>query len=422
MQGSSENLTPDENEESGFFYGYIIIVASFLIYLMAWGLHISFGVFFKSLLVEFGWTRAVTSAAYTLGQALAGITGIFSGKLTDKFGPRLVLTVGGICLGLGSILLSRIETVWQFYFLYSIVGVGLGTTVSPLMSTTSRWFVRKRGLMTGVVRAGAGVGGVVLPLLAGWFILDYGWRNAYIYLGFITLVATILAAQILRRDPSQKGLSPYGEANTNGVGLQEEGFSLGKAVYFRQFWFLWVVFFCFGLIRSAIYIHIAPYTTDLGFSLIVSASVVATISGASSAGGLILGRVGDNLGNRVTVMMSFILIAITLFWVVFSRQIWMLYLFAVLFGLGWGAIATLRISVTGELFGLRSLGVILGIVEFGSKIGGAVGPFISGWIFDITENYFTAFLFVAGIAIVGLLSSWQLTSISRKAVVVNTDE
>jgi MFS family permease len=238
----------------------------------------------------------------------------------------------------------------------------------------------------------------------------------------MTLVSTILAAQFLIRDPSQKGLSPYGEAATDGVGLKEEGFSLGKAVYFQQFWQLWVVFFCFGLIRSAIYIHIAPYTTDLGFSLIVGASVVAIISGGSSAGGLMLGRIGDSFGNRRTVMISFILIAVTLFWVVFSRQIWMLYLFAVLFGLGWGAIATLRISVTGELFGLRSLGVILGIVELGSKTGGAVGPLISGWIFDITDSYFVAFLFVAGIAIVGLLSSWQLKPISRKSVGVNTDE
>lgn len=276
--------------------------------------------------------------------------------------------------------------------------------------------------MTGVVRAGAGLGGVVLPLLAGWFILDYGWRNAYIFLGVMTLVSTILAAQFLKRDPAQMGLSPYGEANTEDIGLQEGGFTLGKAVYFRQFWMLWSVFFCFGLIRSTLYIHIAPYTTDLGFSLIVGASVVAIISGASSAGGLILGRVGDSIGNRRTIMASFILLAVTLFWVVFTRQIWTLYLFALLFGLGWGAIATLRISVTGELFGLRSLGVILGIVEFGSKIGGAVGPFVSGWIFDITGSYFTAFLVVAGIAIVGLISSWQLTPIGTKGVGLNGNE
>ena len=121
-------------------------------------------------------------------------------------------------------------------------------------------------------------------------------------------------------------------------------------------------------------------------------------------------------------MISFILLAITLFWVVFSRQIWMLYLFAVLFGLGWGAIATLRISVTGELFGLHSLGVILGIVEFGSKTGGAIGPFISGWIFDITESYFAAFLVVAGIAIIGLFSSWQLTPISARGIELNRHE
>jgi MFS family permease len=292
------------------------------------------------------------------------------------------------------------------------------------MSTISRWFTRRRGIITGVTQAGAGLGGMILPTPAGWLILNYGWRTSYNIMGIIALVVVILAAQFLKRDPAQMGLVPYGEGDVRAESsdLQARGFSLQKAIHARQFWMVCVIFFCFGFTRSAILIHIVPHATDLGFSLIVGANVLAIISGVSILGRLIFGRIGDSIGNRPALIISFTLMAIILFWATIAEELWMLYLFAVIFGLGWGALAVLRISITSELFGLSSLGIILGITEMGATVGGAFGPFLAGWIFDMTDNYTSAFLVSAGVAIIGFIVTWPLRPVSVKEGMEDSNE
>ena len=140
-----------------FFYGYVIVAVAFIIMMLTFGLNYTFGVFFKPLLAEFGWTKAVTSAGYSLTTVVAGFWGIFAGRLTDRFGSKVVGIAGGCFLGLGFLLMSRIDAVWQFYLFFGIF-IGIGSSVFvPLLSTVARWFARKRSTMTGVVVAGSGV-------------------------------------------------------------------------------------------------------------------------------------------------------------------------------------------------------------------------------------------------------------------------
>ena len=425
MTKRAENSSLAGDRKSRFFYGYVVVLAGFVIWLVAWGAYMTFGVFFKPLLGEFGWSRAMLSGAQTLSQIVIGTTGIVTGWLTDRLGPRLLVIAGGLFLGLGFWSISHISALWQFYLVFGVViSIGMGTTVIPIMSTVARWFVERRGLMTGIVHTGAGLGGVIMPPLAGWLILNYGWRHSYIVLGIIVLIPIILAAQFLRRDPGQIGQLPYGEGKVrvDATSLTAKGFSLREAIHFQQLWMLWIVFFCIGFVRSTILVHIAPYATDLGFSLMVGATVVSVISGTSVLGRVVFGRLGDIIGNRLTLIISFSLVALILFWVVVAKQLWMLYLFAAIFGLSWGSLAVLRFSVTSEFFGLGSLGLILGIVEFGASVGGASGPFLSGWIFDVTHSYFSAFLITGGVAITGLLLSWLLRPISNDRAEVELDE
>lgn len=163
-----------------FFYGYAILLASFLILMTVWGTQYSFGVFFKPVSSEFGWTRAETAGAYSLNMVLAGVFGILAGRLSDRFGARLVVTVCGLLMGLGYLLMSRIGAVWQMYLFYGVLAsIGIAGMVVPLLSTVARWFIKRRGLTTGIAASGIGVGTVIMPPLASQLISSHGWRTSY---------------------------------------------------------------------------------------------------------------------------------------------------------------------------------------------------------------------------------------------------
>ena len=198
-------------EKQGIYYGYIIVTAVFFILIACTMTMYSFGVFFKSIEQEFGWTRVMTAGAYSLYAGLNGSLAIIMGGLTDRFGPRLVLTGSGLLIGTGFMLMSRIADIWQFYLFYGVVvALGMSAGTIPALSLIARWFIKRRAMMTGLVMAATGVGGAITPPLANWLIAEYGWRYSYIVLGLITLAFIVTAAQFLRRDPSKMGLLPYG--------------------------------------------------------------------------------------------------------------------------------------------------------------------------------------------------------------------
>ncbi len=395
-----------QDRKSKLFYGYIVVAAAFLIMVVMWGAFFSFGVFLEPLLAEFGWTRALTSGTFSLALLLFGFLGIITGRLTDKFNPRIVLTASGFLFGLGYLLMSQVNAIWQLYLFYGVmVGVGMSGNVVPLTATVARWFIKRRGTMTGITVSGIGIGILVMPPLVNWLISGYGWRNAYFIVGLITLVLTVLAAQFLKRDPRQIGQLAYGEAGSeeNGLGLQASGFSFQEAIRTRQFWILGAIVFCFGFFWQTISAHVVSHGIRLGISAAYATSVLAVIGGISVAGRIVLGGIGDRTGSKLAFVIAFALMSVALFWLQLARELWMLYLFAVVFSFGYGGESTLRPLMVAELFGLREHGVIHGAVLIGSTTGGAIGPLVAGYIFDVTGSYQLAFLIGAIISVIGLI-------------------
>src|SRR4030042_483555 len=189
-----------------FFYGYIMVILCFLIMMISFGLMDSFGVFVKPLLEEFGWARATTSAAYSLSFLIFGFVGILMGALTDRFGPRVILTSCGLCLGLGYLLMSQVNSLWQLYLFEGIIiGIGMSALYAPILSLIARWFIQRRGLMTGIVLAGLGIGQLVAPPVISRLIFTYDWRLSYIFVGGAALLVMVIATQFLKRDPSVIG-------------------------------------------------------------------------------------------------------------------------------------------------------------------------------------------------------------------------
>jgi MFS family permease len=393
------------------FYGYTVVAAAFFILVLMRGIVSTFGVFFKPMLTDLGWTRAVTSGAFSVFWIIQGLLAIAMGGVNDRLGPRMVITVCGFMLGLGFLLMSQTSALWQLYLFYGvIIGTGMSGAFVPLTSTVARWFVKRRSTMTGIVVAGIGVGGLIAPPLANWLISIYDWRVSYIILGGIALVAVILFAQLLRRDPAQMGLTPYGETKEE-IELKgsTRAFSLKEAASVRQFCLAFSMFFCLGFSMFTILVHIAPHATDLEFSATTAANILAVAGGGGVIGMLVLGWAADRIGNRQVFILGFALMAAALFWLISATEAWALYLFAAVFGFAAMGCAVSESPLVAELFGLRSHGLILGVINMGFCIGAALGPFLAGYIFDVTGSYSVAFLVCAAVSVAGLILSAVLT-------------
>ncbi len=400
------------------FYGYIVVAAAFFSMLLMWGTSYSFGVFFKPLLAEFGWTRTMTSGAYSLSMFLTGLFSIIAGRLTDRFGPKLVISGCAIFLGLGFLLVSRVDAIWQLYLFYGLlIGVGLSGAGAPLLATVARWFTKRRGMMTGIASSGMGMGTLIIPPVANWLISAYGWRTSYIVVGITVLVLLLLVAQFLKRDPGQVGQSLSGgsevkEGNLNPV---SRGLSLVEALRTRQLWQLCLMFFFFGITLQIIMVHIVPHATDLEISATRAAVIIAIIGGVSIAGRIILGMAGDGIGNKLALVLSLSTVSFALLWLLITRELWTLYLFAALFGFGYGGVSCLSGPVFAEQFGLTSVGILLGVNVFSCAIGETIGPVVAGYIFDVTGNYNAAFLLSTAISVISIILAVTLTPASRKS-------
>jgi MFS family permease len=409
---SFPSARPNASPSSGAFYGHAIVAAACVSLVLIFSVHYAFGVFFKPLSDEFGWTRARTAGAFSLVWVSQGLLAFVMGGLNDRFGPRLVLTVCGALIGAGWILTSQISSVWQLYLCYGVlVGAGLGGTFVPLTSTTARWFVARRGIMTGIVTAGVGIGTFIGPPVAAWLITVYDWRTSYVILGTIVLVGTAAAAQFLRRDPASMGQRPYGE-NSSSVrtAAMLSGLELREAIGTRQFRVVCSAFFCYGFSLSAILLHIAPFASDLGFSAAMGATLLSVIGGASVAGKVLLGGLVDRTSNKQVYVISFILMSASLFWLAAVHGLWALLLFAGVFGFAYGGLATAHSPLIAWLFGMKRHGAIFGLSFNGWTLGCAAGPIVAGYIFDVTRSYQLAFVICAVAALAGLALTTTLAS------------
>ena len=413
---ASQEVRESLGAEPRFFYGYIVVVAAFLILVVIGGAHYTFGVFFKPLLGEFGWTRAATSGAFSLYMVVVGFLSIIVGRLNDRFGPRVVVSAGSFFLGLGYLLMSQTDAIWHLYLSYGVViAVGTSGLFIPPISSVARWFVKRRGLINGIALAGIGVGTMIMPPLANWLISNYDWRTSYAVMGFMVLAVIISAAQFLRRDPAQMRQLPYGqnevaeESSNSKVG----GFSVQEAIRTRQFWLLCAVYLGVNIFLQAIMVHIIPHATEVGISTAAAANIFIAIGGLSIVGRIAIGSASDRIGSKSGLIICFILTTAALAWLLVAKEMWMLYLFAAVFGFAYGGIIAMHSPLVAELFGLRSHGAIFGIVIAAFTFGGAIGPILAGGIFDIRGSYYWAFLTCTAISVIGLVLTTLLKPTKR---------
>jgi MFS family permease len=415
-----KEINQPSKTRTSLFYGYIIVALIFIFQVVLFGSIATSGVFFKPLINEFGWSRALLSGAFSFSRIISGLSGIIMGGLNDRLGPRVVVTICGILVGAGFLLMSSTNTVWKLYLFYVVIlGIGMGGVNVPQMSTIARWFTQRRNLMTGIAFMGGSLGGLIMPPAANWLISMTGWRISYIVLGAIALIIIVSGAQFLRGDPHQVGQLPYGENKRSEVREYEPNliikvFSLKEAIYTRQFWIVIIMSFCNQFCLQTIMVHIVPHATDLGISAAAAANILAVLSAGLLTGCFVVGISADRIGTRKAFIISFIPLLAVLLLLLPITEAWTIGLLAFVMACGSGGAATLVSTMFAEMFGMRSHGLILGFGSLMGALGGAFGPFIAGYIFDTSGNYHRAFLLCGALVVVSLAAATLLRPMPKQ--------
>ena len=397
---------------SHLFYGWIVVIGIFLIAAVLMGTNLSFGVFFKSLETEFALSRATTSSIQSLLQLLGGICAFLGGWTLDRWGPRIVMFIMGLSLGLGLLLTSQVTEAWQLYFTYSLLAaIGFGAIYVVGMSTVIRWFNKKRGLAIGISSSGLSVGPIAMAPFASFLIANLDWRWAYRVLALIAWVVVLPASLLLKKDPQGIGLEPDGITTSGSDDKPKDmalpgGLSFFQAFRTRSFW---LYIFTWLLIASALFFvatHVVRHGEDIGFTSLEAASIISFLGFTAIFGRLIMGVVADRLGRKPTAVVCALLQVGALIWLVYARELWMLYLFGAAFGFANGGLISAITAQLGDIFGLRKIGTILGMLDIGWGIGAALGAAAGGYIFDATLSYQRAFLVeIAASLVVAVLIS-----------------
>lgn len=411
-------------KQHGLFYGWYLLGIAFLTIIVVYGVRLSFPVFYVAILDEFGWSRADTALIFSISAAVYGLVGLISGALADRFGPRKLIPLAAILLAAGTAACSLANEMWHFYVLFGIVVAvsSSGAGYVPLSVVLTNWFVRHRGAAFGVSSAGFGFC-FFLASVVRLLILNIGWRNSFLVLGSLPLlIVAPLNLIFMRHRPADKGLLPDGAevAMTTSDAPETDAlvvdrkwtsteWTVPKAIRTYRFWAVFfATFLLWGVAASTLSTHMVAFLEDVGFAP-VFAAVVYGLYGLMVAGGNLLGFISDRLGRELTFgigTIGAVLGAGVLLLVRDASVLWLPYLFAVAYGLCAGLNSPTLAAVTADLFQGRNFGKINGLMMLGFGMGGFVGPWLGGYIYDVLHNYYPAFVLVMIALAVCCLCVW----------------
>ena len=382
------------------FYGWTVVTAAGLVLFMAYGTQYAFGVFFAALVEEFGWSRASVSGVFSLYAAVYSGFALMAGRLTDRWGPRTVIAIGGALLGAGLVAMSRVGVLWQPYLLYGTIGaLGMSTAYVPCNATVAKWFTRRRGLAVGLASAGGSLGTFALPPVAHFLVSRLGWRWSYVVFGLAILLTLNALAVLMRRDPETVGLAPDGDRPARSAtppGPPAPDWTIRRALRSRRFWILYGVFTATWTPVFIPLVHLVPMARGLGVPPLLAATLVSAVGAAALVGRLVMGGASDRIGRRGALAIALALQAGAFAGFAQSHALPALYASSLVFGFSYGASSTLFPATVADVFGREQAGTLAGLLFALAGPMSALGPLIAGFIYDRAGDYQLAWWLSAG--------------------------
>jgi len=391
-----------------FFYGWVIVGITIIGMILVYGTRHSFSVFFPPILDEFGWSRGSTALMLSLNILIYGLTAPIAGSLCDRWKPHRVILIGATVLGLATAGCAFASELWHFYLLFGFL-MPIGTAFSgwPLLGPTLvNWFAKRRGMVMGLAQVGGGLS-FTYGMFVEFVIAQVGWRHTYFVIaGIVIAVLVPLYFFFYHYRPEKKGLKPYGAddqwipVELNGSTAEDQksvpgGWTLRKALRTYQLWFMLASQSLYwGVGAYMVLGHQVKFAEDIGYSSTFAASVFA-LFGIFVAVGQLSAGLSDWIGREKTVTLAVILALGALTALISVRdtsQPWLLYLYAICFGYGAGLCAPTIYAGLADIFHGRNFGVLSGLLMTGFGIGGIIGPWLGGFIYDVTGSYTNAFL------------------------------
>ncbi len=392
------------------FYGWKLVALSvFMLSLMALTVFQGLGTFLVAFERQFGWTRTQMSGAFALARAEGAVLGPIEGWLIDRLGNRRMILIGYIIMGVGFLLFSQVDSLWQFYavFLLITLGSGLGGWLA-MISMVNNWFIRKRSLAIAAAMSGVHVGALMVwPLAFG--IDNYGFRWTTFAIGVFMLAIIGPVAKAIRNRPEDMGLQPDGDAGPGASDgskndLDDDGepeFTARQALRTRAFWALTIVHVSSSISIVTLALHLAPKLTDMGFSLSDAAFVPIAYTLVALPSQFIAGYIADRFPKPLVIFVFLMFQASGTMVIAFAESALLAYIFAVLYGIGFGGRIPLLTAIRGEYFGRKSFATIMGLSQVPNNILMIFAPLFAGFMYDLQQSYFVPFFTFSIMAFMG---------------------
>jgi len=402
----NKRLPDPPSETSPRYYGWVIVGLTFITMAVGGSIVSTFPVFYVTFLEEFGWSRADTALAFSTSMVTFALAAGPIGALIDRFGPKIVIPTGVVVLAAGLVLMSAVTSRFTLYLYYGVF-VALGVTLIGMIPTStivSRWFVKRRATALGIVHSGRSAGSLILVPLSALLIGWYGWRSAYLFIAAAVIVLLLPLNLIFHRpwpEPPETGF-PAGEV---------ENWTLAQALRDRAFWLMFFSGVFQGASFSIVGVHQVAHMVDVGFTKIMAAWLLGFLAIMRASGGIGGGWIGDRLGRRRTFVVSSLvgLAGVACLMFVTADRWPLAYLFIVLYGVGAGARGTSFISLKADIFPGKSFGRILGFSQVGAGLASGLGPWVAGYIFDMTGTYRYAFVLVLAMNLLSIATGIAAT-------------
>ncbi|MDH1299808.1 MFS transporter [Achromobacter sp. GD03932] len=376
---------------SAIFQGWRVVAAAFAITLLGFGSAYSFSAFVDALQRDFSATRGAVSLVFSLAGFLYFGFGVVSGPLADRYGSRRMAWIGMLLVALGLALASAAQSMMQIYLAYGLgVGLGVGCAYVPVVGAVQRWFLRRRGLASGLAVSGIGVGTLLVPPLASALIDLWGWRAAYLALAAAVAVLGCAAARWVENSPQDRGLQPDGDAARPvraAPASAPAGVPVLAAIRSRVFLLLYLAAMAGAFGVFVPFVHLIPYALDHGIAPGRAVLLLGMVGVGSTAGRFLLGSLADRLGRRASLATMYGGMAASLALWGTCGQFWTLALFALVFGAFYGGWVALMPAVVMDYFGGRHVSGIIGALYTSVAFGTLIGPVAAGHAYDLSGSY-----------------------------------
>ena len=376
-------------------YRWAIVAVGALMTCVALGAMFSLAIFLDPVSRDMGWSRAGISVAMTINFLVMGAGAFAWGALSDRYGTRVVVSIGAVLLGLALVLTSRVQSLLLFQLTYGIlVGLAASTFFAPMIALTTGWFDKQRSLAVSLVSAGMGVAPMTISPFARWLITTYDWRTAMLVIGILAWVLLIPAAMLVRQPPAASSAGPQASTAPDGSIA-----TVAEALRSRQFIVLAVVFFLCCAAHSGPIFHMVSYAMACGIAPMAAVTIYSVEGLAGLGGRLVFGVAGDRYGAKRVLIVGLLIQALAIGAYPFVRELGEFYFMAVMFGTAYGGVMPLYAVLARDYFSQSIMGTVFGAATMLSSLGMSAGPVVGGWIFDTYGGYSWLFFASLGLAV-----------------------